>query len=156
MGCFQLLAVVNTAAVHSHGQVCACLCVLLLLLARLPRAHWCASCLPAWLHDFTCLPTSYGSSCCIITSPNLDCLKRNHGCSGGCDVVSPPDLWTGEEEGPVCRWRGFAPRGLGDTRLLETWAELQSQKLPSMGSLHPGCEQSDESGDPQRGWGPVF
>ena len=126
LGCVQLLAVVSTAAVHSQGQVCVCLCVLLLLLAQLPRAHWYASHLPAWLYDFTCLPMLYGSSCCIITSPNLDCLKRNCGCSGGCDVVSPPDLRTGEEEGPVCRWRGFVSRGLGDTQLLEMSADLQS------------------------------
>lgn len=156
LDCLQLLAVVNAAAVHSHGQVCVYLCMRLLLLARFPRAHLYASCLPAWLYDLTCLPTLYGSSCCIITSPNLDCLKRNCGCSSGCDVVSPPDLRTGEEEGPVCRWRGFMSRGLGDTRLLEMSAELQSQKLQSVGSLHPGCEQSDESGDPQRDWGPVF
>lgn len=41
-------------------------------------------------------------------------------------------------------------QGAGDTRLLEMSAELQSQQLQSMGSLHPGCEQSDASGDPQR------
>lgn len=111
----------------AHSQPGPCTPVLPLLLGWFLRAHEYTRCLPAWLYEFTCLSTSYGSSCCIIASPNLSCLKRNCGYSSGCDVVSPPDPRTGEEEGPVCRWRGFTSGGLGDTRFLEMLAELRSQ-----------------------------
>ena len=52
------------------------------------------------------------------------------------------------------RWRGFTSRGLGDTRLLETSAELRSQ---GQGGEPPaGCEQSHDSGELQGGCGPGF